>query len=288
MPLCSQAVVLVRGKELNADSHPGPDAGPRDLQTLGIGLVRSQRDVAKSAEAMLRQRYDFVASEEARILVALGGDGFMLHTLHRMLEGECAHLPVFGMNRGTVGFLMNDWRVDGLPERIASAKAIRVAPLEMRATTVGGQTFTHAAINEVSLLRETRQTAQIEISVNGRVALPELACDGVLVATPAGSTAYNLSARGPILPLAAKMLALTPISPFRPRRWSGAILPDDTAVCLRVLEPENRPVSAVADQIEVRDVAKVEITLDRERSLTLLFDPEHALDERIALEQFAT
>jgi NAD+ kinase len=163
-----------------------------------------------------------------------------------------------------------------------------VAPLEMRATTVGGQTRVHAAMNEVSLLRETRQTAKIEISVNGRVALPELACDGVLVATPAGSTAYNLSARGPILPLQAKMLALTPISPFRPRRWSGAILPDDTAVCLRVLEAENRPVSAVADQAEVRGVARVEIRLDRDRSMTLLFDPEHALDERIAMEQFAT
>jgi NAD+ kinase len=195
---------------------------------------------------------------------------------------------VFGMNRGTVGFLMNDWRIDRLEERIANAKAIRVAPLEMRATTVKGEQFTYAAINEVSLLRETRQTAKIEISVNGRVALPELACDGVLVATPAGSTAYNLSARGPILPLQAKMLALTPISPFRPRRWSGAILPDDTAVCFSILEAENRPVSAVADQIEVRDVARVEVRLDRERSLTLLFDPEHALDERIAMEQFAT
>jgi NAD+ kinase len=192
------------------------------------------------------------------------------------------------MNRGTVGFLMNEWRLDQLAERIAGAKAIRVAPLEMKATTVSGETSTHAAINEVSLLRETRQTAKIEVLVNGRVAMPELACDGVLVATPAGSTAYNLSARGPILPLQAKMLALTPISPFRPRRWSGAILPDDTAVCFRVLEPENRPVSAVADQFEVRDVAKVDIRLDRERSLTLLFDPEHALDERIAMEQFLT
>jgi NAD+ kinase len=212
----------------------------------------------------------------------------MLHTLHRMLEGDCPHLPVFGMNRGTVGFLMNEWRLDRLDERIAAAKAIRVAPLEMQATTVGGETFAHSAINEVSLLRETRQTAKIEVLVNGRVVLPELVCDGVLVATPAGSTAYNLSAHGPILPLAAKMLALTPISPFRPRRWSGAILPDDTNICFRVLEPENRPVSAVADQIEVRDVAKVEIRLERERSLTLLFDPEHALDERIAMEQFAT
>jgi NAD+ kinase len=259
-----------------------------DLAGLGIGLLVSHREVARSAEALIKKRYAFAAPEAAEILVALGGDGFLLHTLHRMLEGECANLPVFGMNRGTVGFLMNDWRLDGLAERIAAAKAIRVAPLEMRATTVGGETFTHAAINEVSLLRETRQTAKIEISVNGRVALPELACDGVLVATPAGSTAYNLSAHGPILPLQAKMLALTPISPFRPRRWSGAILPDDTAVCFRILEAENRPVSAVADQIEVRDVARVEITLDRQRSLTLMFDPEHALDERIALEQFAT
>jgi NAD+ kinase len=158
----------------------------------------------------------------------------------------------------------------------------------MVATTVSGETHTHAAINEVSLLRETRQTAKIEVLVNGRVAMPELACDGVLVATPAGSTAYNLSARGPILPLAAKMLALTPISPFRPRRWSGAILPDDTAVCFIVHEPDNRPVSAVADQFEVRDVAKVEVRLDRDRSLSLLFDPEHALDDRIAMEQFTT
>jgi NAD+ kinase len=259
-----------------------------DLTSLGIGLLVSHREVARSAEALIRKRYAFAAAEEAEILVALGGDGFLLYILHRMLEGECANLPVFGMNRGTIGFLMNDWLLDGLAERIAAAKAIRVAPLEMRATTVGGDTFTHAAINEVSLLRETRQTAKIEISVNGRVALPELACDGVLVATPAGSTAYNLSAHGPILPLQAKMLALTPISPFRPRRWSGAILPDDTAVCFRILEAENRPVSAVADQFEIRDVARVEVRLDRERSLTLLFDPEHALDERIAMEQFAT
>jgi NAD+ kinase len=158
----------------------------------------------------------------------------------------------------------------------------------MQATTVSGELFRHSAINEVSLLRETRQTAKIEVLVNGRVALPELACDGVLVATPAGSTAYNLSARGPILPLQAKMLALTPISPFRPRRWSGAILPDDTAVCFRILEAQNRPVSAVADQFEVRDVKNVEVRLDKQRSLTLLFDPEHALDERIAMEQFAT
>jgi NAD+ kinase len=273
---------------LNADApNPSPGNALQDLKALGIGLHSSNRDVAQAAEALLRKRYDFASEEEAELLVALGGDGFMLHTLHGMLD-QGRTKPVFGMNRGTVGFLMNEWRIDRLPERIAAAKAITVAPLEMRATTVAGDTFTHAAINEVSLLRETRQTAKIEVLVNGRVAIPELVCDGVLVSTPAGSSAYNLSAGGPILPLQAKMLALTPISPFRPRRWSGAILPDDTAVCLRVLEAENRPVSAVADQIEVRDVVRVDVALDRDRSLTLLFDPEHALDERIAMEQFAT
>ena len=272
---------------MNADSPSPADQRRADLKKQGIGLLSSSTDVGQAAEAMLRRRYSFADPDEAETLVALGGDGFMLQTLHQMLESGNPK-AVFGMNRGTVGFLMNDWRIDTLPERIAAAKAVRVAPLQMSATTVAGEKFTYAAINEVSLLRETRQTAKIEISVNGRVALPELACDGVLVATPAGSTAYNLSARGPILPLQAKMLALTPISPFRPRRWSGAILPDDTAVCFRILEAKNRPVSAVADQIEVRDVARVEVRLDRERSLTLLFDPEHALDERIAMEQFAT
>lgn len=272
---------------MNADAPKSRGNARQDLRSLGIGLLSSHTEAATAAETLLRERYEFASTDDAEVLVALGGDGFMLSTLHGMLETD-VQKPVFGMNRGTVGFLMNDWRIDCLQERIAAAKAIRVAPLEMRVTTVAGHTSVHAAINEVSLLRETRQTAKIEISVNGRVALPELACDGVLVATPAGSTAYNLSARGPILPLQAKMLALTPISPFRPRRWSGAILPDDTAVCFRILEAANRPVSAVADQIEVREVARVEVRLDRERSLTLLFDPEHALDERIAMEQFAT
>ena len=273
---------------MTADAPHPRDCEPIDLRGQGIGLLSSHTEVARAADALLRQRYLFAEADDAETLVALGGDGFMLQTLHGMLAAAKPPRPVFGMNRGTVGFLMNEWRLDRLAERIEAAKAIRVAPLEMQATTVGGDKLIHAAINEVSLLRETRQTAKIEISVNGRVALPELACDGVLVATPAGSTAYNLSARGPILPLQARVLALTPISPFRPRRWSGAILPDDTAVCLRILEADNRPVSAVADQIEVRDVAKVEVRLDRERSLTLLFDREHALDERIAMEQFAT
>jgi len=269
------------------DASSPSDRTKGDLRARKIGLLSSDTELAKSAEALLRDRYDWADQKSADILVALGGDGFMLQTLHRMLD-EGRPRPVFGMNRGTVGFLMNEWRLDRLAERIEAAKAIRVAPLEMTATTVGGKTFTRAAINEVSLLRETRQTAKLEVSVHGRTVIPELACDGVLVATPAGSTAYNLSAGGPILPLQAKMLALTAISPFRPRRWSGAILPDDTAICLRVLEPEHRPVSAVADQFEVRDVARVDVRLDKERSLTLLFDPEHALDERIAMEQFTT
>jgi len=235
---------------------------------------------------MLRKRYDWADTDGAETLVALGGDGFMLQTLHAMLEaGEPR--PVFGMNRGTVGFLMNEWRLDQLPERIANAKVIKVTPLQMSVTDIAGKIVKRPAINEVSLLRETRQTAKIEVSVNGHVVMPELVCDGVLVATPAGSTAYNLSAHGPILPLAAKLLALTPISPFRPRRWQGAILQDDVTIRFRVLDPVNRPVSAVADQYEVRDVDTVDVCLSKGPTLTLLFDPEHALDERIAMEQFA-
>lgn len=259
----------------------------RDLASRGIALVASNTEAALAAETLLRRRYRWAEEAEAEVLVALGGDGFMLQTLHAMLEDGQAR-PVFGMNRGTFGFLMNEWRLDRLAERIEGAKHIKVAPLQMEATTIRGETWTHPAINEVSLLRETRETAKIEISVDGRVVMPELVADGVLVATPAGSTAYNLSAHGPILPLAAKMLALTPISPFRPRRWSGAILPDDVAVNFRILEAEKRPVAAVADQFEVRDVTDISVTLDKSRSLTLLFDPEHALDERIAMEQFAT
>ena len=258
-----------------------------DLAARGFGLVSGASSAAEAAEALLRKRYDWLDAGDASQLVALGGDGFMLQTLHEMLEGGQPR-PVFGMNRGTVGFLMNEWRIDGLRERLDRAKHIRVRPLAMTATTIHGEVLHHAAINEVSLLRETRQTAKIEISVNGRVVLPELAADGVLVATPAGSTAYNLSANGPILPLSAPSLALTAISPFRPRRWSGAILPDDVRVTFRVIEPKFRPVAAVADQYEVRDVASVEVALDRSVELTLLFDPEHALDERIAMEQFAT
>ncbi|MBV9881572.1 MAG: NAD kinase [Sphingomonadaceae bacterium] len=251
-----------------------------------MALVASNAEAAQAAEAMLRARYDFVPMEEAELIVALGGDGYLLHTLReRLAVGKVC--PVFGMNRGTVGFLMNEWRIDGLIERIHRAKSFTVRPLEMIARTDDGETISHHAINEVSLLRETRETARIEVSVNGRVVLPELVCDGVLVATPAGSTAYNLSANGPILPLNSKLMALTPISPFRPRRWRGALIPDDLNIQFRVLDPAKRPVSAVADQIEVRDVATVDVCIDRTDVLTLLFDPEHALDERITMEQFA-
>ena len=250
-----------------------------------MALVASNAEAAQAAETMLRKRYSFVGIEQAELIIALGGDGFLLQTLHEMLDrGRVC--PVFGMNRGTVGFLMNEWRLDVLTERIARAKSFSVAPLEMKALTVHGEEVAKHAINEVSLLRETRETAWIEVSVNGRVVLPELICDGVLVATPAGSTAYNLSANGPILPLGSKLVALTPISPFRPRRWKGAVLSEDLNIAFRVLDPVKRPVLAVADQFEVRDVATVEVSIDRDEVLTLLFDPEHALDERIAMEQF--
>ncbi|TMJ17931.1 MAG: NAD kinase [Alphaproteobacteria bacterium] len=248
-------------------------------------LLASPTEAAQAAEAMLLERYDFVPLDEAEQVIALGGDGFLLQTLHEMLSRERI-CPVFGMNRGTVGFLMNEWRLDGLNDRIRGARAFSVAPLKMVAETVSGERFVHHAINEVSLLRETRQTAWLEVSVNGRVVLPELVCDGVLVATPAGSTAYNLSAQGPILPLGSNLVALTPISPFRPRRWRGALIPDELKILVRVLDATKRPVSAVADQYEVRDVCTVEVLVDRTQTLTLLFDPEHALDERITMEQF--
>lgn len=249
-------------------------------------LLVSPTAAAREAELKLRDSHDWVDLKEADMVVALGGDGFMLQTLHGML-GRRRTIPVFGMNLGTVGFLMNEWRTDPLDARIARAKSFSVAPLRMEAETIDGERVESPAINEVSLLRETRQTAKLEVSVNDRVVMEELVCDGILVATPAGSTAYNFSAQGPILPLGSNLLALTPISPFRPRRWRGAILQENAQVTFRVLDPVKRPVSAVADQQEVRDVASVSVRIDRTSALTLLFDPEHALDDRIAMEQFA-
>lgn len=248
-------------------------------------LLASSTEEAQAAATILRGNHDWVDLREADMVVALGGDGFLLQALHAMLE-ERRILPVFGMNLGTVGFLMNEWRPDRLDERIGRAKRFNVSPLRMEAETIEGQRIELPAINEVSLLRETRQTARLEVSVNDRVVMPELVCDGVLVATPAGSTAYNLSAQGPILPLESGLLALTPISPFRPRRWRGAILPESARVTLRVLDAVKRPVSAVADQREVRDVRTIDVAIDRSSTLTLMFDPEHALDDRITMEQF--
>lgn len=249
-------------------------------------LVASPTPPAQAAARELTDAEEWVDMADADVVIALGGDGFMLQTLHGMLERRKPGVPVFGMNLGTVGFLMNEWRRHGLDERLERAKPFTVTPLA--ATVTGGDGRVHLlhAINEVSLLRETRQTAKLEVTVNERVVMDELACDGILVATPAGSTAYNLSAQGPILPLGSALLALTPISPFRPRRWRGAILPDKTRICLRVLNSAKRPVSAVADHREVRDVAQVDVCVDRSRELTLLFDPEHALDDRITMEQF--
>ena len=251
-----------------------------------LALLASDTERAQDVARDLRDAYAFVPLEEAQAVVALGGDGFMLQTLHAMLD-EGPILPVYGMNLGTVGFLMNRYRErSDLVRRLGRARSITVSPLRMEAVTQDGKTVSHCAINEVSLLRETRQTAKIEVSVDDKVRIDELVCDGVLLATPAGSTAYNLSANGPILPLDSNLLALTPISPFRPRRWRGAILPDRSRVRLRVLEPDKRPVSAVADQQEIRDIAEVSLEIACDKELTLLFDPGHALDERIVSEQF--
>ena len=251
-----------------------------------LAMLASDTPRAQEAAKQLAQAADWVPLEKADAVVVLGGDGFMLQTLHQMLDSGRV-LPAYGINAGTVGFLMN--RSKGgrkLAERIAKSRAIAVDPLKMEAVTRSGRSETFYAINEVSLLRETRQTAKIEVTVNDKVRIEELVCDGVLVATPAGSTAYNLSASGPILPLDSHLLALTPISPFRPRRWPGALLPDRSMITLRVLEAEKRPVAAVADQKEVRDIAEVRLEIARDRELTLLFDPGHSLDERIVAEQF--
>ncbi|TPG14341.1 NAD kinase [Sphingomonas oligophenolica] len=249
-------------------------------------LLASPTAPAQAAARELADSADWVDPQDADVIIALGGDGYMLQVLHRMLDRRKPAVPVFGMNLGTVGFLMNEWRDHGLDDRLARAKPFQVVPLIATVTAADGRVHHLSAINEVSLLRETRQTAKLEITVNERVVMPELACDGVLVATPAGSTAYNLSAQGPILPLGSNLLALTPISPFRPRRWRGAILTDKARITMRVLDPAKRPVSAVADQHEVREIRELSIGMDRSRELTLLFDPEHALDDRITMEQF--
>jgi NAD+ kinase len=248
-----------------------------------IAFVASQSPEADEARRRLAARYGDEPPETADVIVALGGDGFMLQTLHRHIG---AGKPIYGMHRGTVGFLMNEFSEHDLKERLAVAKTALVHPLVMRTRDAHGRAEEHRAFNEVSLFRQRYQAARLRILVDGKVRLPELVADGVLVATPAGSTAYNLSAQGAIIPINAPLLALTPISPFRPRRWHGALLPDSAHIAVEVLEAEKRPVAAVADHDEVREVVAVEIAMDHALSMHLLFDPGHSLDERILSEQF--
>ena len=248
-----------------------------------FAFVAADTEEAQAARERLMARYDAASPQDADIIVALGGDGFMLETLHSYLERD---VPIYGMNQGTVGFLMNEYREEDLPQRLAAAESVTLHPLRMRTRCVDGQEVDALAINEVSLIRETRQAATLRISVDGIVRLDELICDGVMVATPAGSTAYNLSVYGPIVPIGAQLLALTPISAFRPRRWRGALLPSSARVGVEVLNAAKRPVSATADYTEVRDVSRVEVHEDPTVSLHLLFDSEHNLEERIIREQF--
>jgi NAD+ kinase len=248
-----------------------------------LAFAAAATPIAQEALARLQARYKSAPAEKAEIIVALGGDGFMLETLHRYMDRGTA---IYGMHRGTVGFLMNEYGEDDLPARVARAKPAHFHPLRMDVRTVKGTTERAIAINEVSLLRQTRFAAKLRIKVDSVVRLQELICDGALVATPMGSTAYNLSAHGPILPIGSGVLALTPISAFRPRRWRGAIVPHDMAVTFEVAEPDYRPVSATADYTEVRDVAEVSVREDRSITLTTLFDAEHSYEERILKEQF--
>jgi NAD+ kinase len=256
---------------------------PRPVNTDCIAFVASPTVLAHESRDRLIARYGDCGIDRAEVIVALGGDGFMLETLHRLLG---RNVPVYGMNCGSVGFMMNAFGEDDLPARLALSQAAVLHPLRMHAVTATGRVEEALALNEVSLLRELRQAAKVRISVDGRVRLPELICDGVLVATPAGSTAYNLSAHGPIVPLSANLLPLTPISAFRPRRWRGALLPSTAEVLFEVLEPAKRPVAAVADFTEVREVLSVLVSEDRQVQAKILFDPDQGLSERIIAEQF--
>jgi len=248
-----------------------------------ISFVASDTPEAQAALVKLTERYGNADTAIADVIVALGGDGLMLQTLHQFIG---TGTPIYGMNRGSVGFLMNEFRERGLRKKLSEAQRSVVHPLSMKAVDKDGTEVSAEAINEVSLLRRSYQAAKLRISIDGQVRLNELVADGVLLATPAGSTAYNLSANGPILPLDAPLLALTPISAFRPRRWRGALLPDHAKVTIEVLESEKRPVSAVADHVQIDNVVRVEIEIDRDVDLVMLHDPGHSLDERILREQF--
>jgi NAD+ kinase len=248
-----------------------------------IAFVASPAPEARKALKHLSRLYGNVSPSRADVVVALGGDGLMLQTLRRAMK---AGKPIYGMHRGTVGFLMNEYRDKGLRERLQAAQTTLIHPLVMQARDIKGKLHEHYAINEVSLFRQTYQVARLTISIDGKERMSELMADGALVATPAGSTAYNLSAQGPIIPINASLLALTPISPFRPRRWRGALLPDSARVTVSVIDPKRRPVAAVADHAEVRSVREVAIFMDHSISMQMLFDPGHSLDERILSEQF--
>lgn len=248
-----------------------------------LTFIAAQTPEAEAAARHLAALYGNVARDEADIVVALGGDGFMLQTLHdEMNSGRL----VYGMNRGSVGFLMNDYTDRDLHHRLDAAVENIVRPLEMRATDIYGDTHTALAINEVSLFRQSYQAAKLRLSIDGKVRMEELVCDGVMVATPAGSTAYNLSAHGPILPLDAPLLALTPVSAFRPRRWRGALLPAKVHVSIEVLEIDKRPVNAVADHTEAKSVVNVEVAASPDCNARILTDASHSLNERILAEQF--
>jgi len=253
------------------------------VRTQTIAFLSSGAKEADEALKRLVSLYGNAPIKNADVIVALGGDGLMLQTLHGLMD---APKPIYGMNRGSVGFLMNEYSESALRERLAAALPSIIHPLAMRARDVKGVETTARAINEVSLLRQTYQAAKLRIEVDDATRLSELIADGVLVATPAGSTAYNLSANGPILPLDAPLMALTPLSPFRPRRWRGALLPDSAHVAIEVLEADKRPVATAADHYEIRNVTKVEVAMDKKTSLVLLNDPGHSLDERILREQF--
>jgi NAD+ kinase len=248
-----------------------------------IAFVASPAPEAQKALKRMVKLYGNVSPSKADVLVALGGDGLMLRTLRKAMKAD---MPIYGMHRGTVGFLMNEFREKRLRERLQAAQTTVIHPLLMRARDVKGKLHERYAINEVSLFRQTYQVARLAIYVDGQERMPELMADGVLVSTPAGSTAYNLSAQGPIIPINADLLAVTPISPFRPRRWRGALLPDRARVTVRVIDPERRPVAAVADHEEVRSVRDVDVRMDHSISMQMLFDPGHSLDERILSEQF--
>ena len=251
--------------------------------SLALAFVSADTEDAHEAATRLSALYGQERPENADVIVALGGDGFMLQTLRDIVGSD---KRIYGMNRGTIGFLMNEYQEDGLRERIAQAIPATIRPLEMMATDDAGETTRALAVNEVSLLRQSYQAAKIRIAIDGKVGVDELICDGVMVATPTGSTAYNLSAHGPILPLDAPLLALTPVSPFRPRRWRGALLPNRSTVELVVLEPAKRPVNAVADHTEIKSVTKVTVRESHDLTATLLFDASHSWDERILSEQF--